>query len=165
MLTSTETTEETLALETEKQTDPQTSTTSSPVSETSAGENSLGGLQTSMEGSYVAVRKATTRTAKTAKDKGEAVTTPRKVVGGSKAITMEEDTLPTDGDYSTLKDYWSKAASINTPTGLNPEDVAKRIEKNRFTFADKTVARKQGEDSRKARTEQSLQPDHSREGE
>ena len=45
-------------------------------------------------------------------------------------------TPPTDADYKSLKTYWSHAASKNTPTGLNPEEVLSRQQSKKFfTFS------------------------------
>jgi tRNA-Thr(GGU) m(6)t(6)A37 methyltransferase TsaA len=42
---------------------------------------------------------------------------------------------PTDADYKSLKNYWSQAASRNTPTGLVPEEGLNRQRSQKFFSA------------------------------
>ena len=60
----------------------------------------------------------------------------------NKVDAAKKDDIPTDGEYNALKNYWSKAASKNTPTGLIPEKEVPRSAKKYFAFSDKPVATK-----------------------
>ena len=57
-----------------------------------------------------------------------------------KVDSANKDVIPTDGEYNALKNYWSKAASKNTPTGLIPEKEVPRSAKKYFAFSDKPMA-------------------------
>jgi hypothetical protein len=63
----------------------------------------------------------------------------KKAPERNQPVDVAKDDIPTDGEYSELKNYWAKAASKNTPTGLVPEKEA-RPTKKYFVFSDKPVA-------------------------
>jgi len=59
--------------------------------------------------------------------------------------SIEED-IPTDGEYHALKNYWSMAASKNTPTGLIPDKERRQSSKRSFVFSDKPVGLQQNDE-------------------
>lgn len=67
--------------------------------------------------------------------------TPAPKISASKTIETEKSPTgapPTDADYKSLKNYWSEAASKNTPTGLLPEEGLSRQQSQKFfTFSAK----------------------------
>ena len=63
----------------------------------------------------------------------------KKAPERNQPVDVAKDDVPIDGEYNELKNYWAKAASKNTPTGLLPEKEG-RPTKKYFTFSDKPVA-------------------------
>ena len=94
--------------------------------------------RSSLEESYVAVGPVDDFTATTAALPGTLKNAPPTLKSTPKSVNP-----PKDADYGSLKSFWNKAAATNTPKGLNPEEVARKIDKKDFVFSDKETARRE----------------------